>query len=422
MADRRFVKIGFDISQTGDGKAGCGYFAGSLAQSLIAGDRENEYVLYPYFGSRFVGDDTKETLAVTGRANVSRVATGRNVEEARAFWERFPSSGEETLGRPDIVHANNFYCPRAIRKARVIYTLYDMSFAIHPEFTTEANRYICFEGVFDASCYADAIVAISEYSRKTFREMFPHYPAERIHVVHLGSRFSSTPGGERGSAVEGLSSGGFWLSVGTLEPRKNVRRLLRAYAALVGRGQKSLPLVLAGGRGWLEEGLDDFIQALGIRKHVRVLGYVSDDTLNWLYRNCFAFVYPSHFEGFGLPVLEALSLGAAVISSNTTSLPEVGGDAVCYVDPLSEDDIALAMSRLLNDSGYRAGLKDLAKPQADRFSWDRCASEVLEIYREVLALPKLWHHPQPEPTPATAGRYARTGERVQSAGGTIEAP
>ncbi len=382
------MKIGFDISQTGKEKAGCGYFADSLIQALTGADRENEYLLYPHFGTSFWDPAAKKTTRHIDARNVSRIVIGGDFHESRGFWNRFPERGEEMLGNPDIVHANNFSCPRGLRRARVVYTLYDMSFAIHPEFTSEQNRWTCFNGVFDAACHADFIVAISHYSRSSFLEMYPHYPADRVRVAHLGSRFSAMAGQEPGSAVTGLMPDRFWLAVGTLEPRKNVRRLLKAYAAFISRHQEGFPLVLAGGKGWLEDDLEEFITTLGIGEHVRILGYVSDEELSWLYKNCFAFIYPSLFEGFGLPVLEALSLGAVVVTSNTTSLPEVAGDAACYVDPLREEDIVAAMVKLRRDDEYRMKLKDLAESQSRKFSWERCAAEVLDVYGEVMNRPK----------------------------------
>jgi len=383
------MKIGFDISQTGKDKAGCGYFADSLIQALTGADRENEYLLYPHFGTSFWDPAGKKTTRNIDSRNVSRIVIGNNFHESQRFWKRFPEQGEEMLGNPDIVHANNFFCPPAFHRAKLVYTLYDLSFAIHPEFTSEQNRWTCFEGVFNASCYADFIIAISDYSRRSFLEIFPHYPADRIRVVHLGSRFSPPAGDRPGSVVAGLLPDKFWLAVGTLEPRKNVRQLLRAYAAFLSRNREGLPLVLAGGKGWLEDDLEEFICSLGLRDHVRLLGYVTDEELTWLYKNCFAFLYTSLFEGFGLPVLEALSLGSAVVTSNTTSLPEVAGDAAWYVDPLKEDEMVAAMSGLMNDDGYRMQLKDRAPSQARKFSWERCASEVLDIYGEVMKRPKL---------------------------------
>jgi glycosyltransferase involved in cell wall biosynthesis len=383
------MKIGFDISQTGNNKAGCGYFADSLIQALTSADRENEYILYPHFGTSFWDPAGKKTTRNIDRSNVSRIVIGNNFHESWNFWKHFPEQGEDMLGNPDIIHANNFSCPLGIKRARVVYTLYDMSFLIHPEFTFEQNRCNCFEGVFNASCYADFIVAISDYSRKSFLETFPHYPVDRIRVVPLGSRFSSPAEDQPALVIAGIIPDKFWLTVGTLEPRKNVRRLLRAYAAFLDRNQEDLPLVLAGGKGWLEDDLEEFTRALGIREHVKLLGYVTDEELTWLYRNCFAFLYPSLFEGFGLPVLEALSLGAAVVTSNTTSLPEVAGDAACYVDPLNEEELVAAMSGLSENEGFRRKLKDAAPLQALKFSWEECAEEVLDIYREVMNRPKL---------------------------------
>jgi glycosyltransferase involved in cell wall biosynthesis len=382
------MKIGFDISQTGKDKAGCGYFADSLIQALTANDHENEYILYPHFGTSFWDTAGRKTTRHIDRRNVSRIVIGNNFHESQTFWEKFPERGEEMLGSPDIIHANNFSCPGGIQRTKIVYTLQDMSFLIHPEFTSEQNRWICFEGVFNAACYADFIVAISHYSRNSFLEIFPHYPADRVRVAHLGSRFSLLSGHDPGSAIEGLVPDKFWLAVGTLEPRKNVRRLLRAYAGFISQNRAGLPLVLAGGKGWLEDDLEEFISGLGIREHVRILGYVKDDELTWLYKNCYTFLYPSLFEGFGLPVLEALSLGAAVVTSNTTSLPEVAGDAACYVDPVKEENIVAALSRLAKDEGYRMKLKSLAKVQALKFSWELCASQVMDIYSQVMQLPK----------------------------------
>jgi len=158
--------------------------------------------------------------------------------------------------------------------------------------------------------------------------------------VHLGSRF---PAGDnlkgKSRIFKRIKPGEFWLAVGALEPRKNLRRLLDAFTIYKGQATIQYPLVLAGGKGWLEDELEEFIHELGLSNNVQMLGYVPDEELAWLYRNCFSFVYPSLYEGFGLPVLEAMGLGAAVITSNATSLPEVAGDAAHYVNPFDERDI-----------------------------------------------------------------------------------
>src|SRR5439155_15233530 len=188
---------------------------------------------------------------------------------------------EDRLGRPDIVHSNNFFCPRHLRRARLVYTLYDLSFLENPEWTTEANRTGCFEGVFQASLHADHIVAISHFSKRHFLETFPHYPEARVTVAHLASRFCDILQVDRPEGLAGLQPSQFWLCVGTLEPRKNHARLLHAYARLKARCAGVMPLVLAGGKGWLMDDMHRLIDQLGLGGDVTFTGYIDDAALQW---------------------------------------------------------------------------------------------------------------------------------------------
>ena len=384
------VKIGFDISQTGKNKAGCGYFADSLIQALVALDEGNEYILYPHFGTTYWDPNAERNTRKIDNPNVSRKRIGKDLKAAFDFWENLPADSEERLGNPDIIHANNFSCPMGLKKARLVYTLYDLAFFDYPDLTTEENRSNCFQGVFSAAVSADFIVSISEYSLNRFFETYPHYPRERTGVAYLGSRFSTDQMLRAEEPVSPLEPGEFWLSVCTLEPRKNLRRLLRAFRKYLDRALKPRPLVLSGGKGWMEGDLETFIGELGLKDHVLLTGYVSDQKLGWLYKNCFAFVYPSLYEGFGLPVLEAMGLGAAVITSNTTSLPEVSGDAAHYVDPLDEADMAKAFLVLDTRNNYREGLRQKAAHRARVFSWRKTAEDILNFYEKVLRMPKFW--------------------------------
>jgi len=215
------VRIGFDTSQTGKAKAGCGYFADGLIRQLTVDDDRNRYILYPAVGDFYWDDDGASTTFASDRPGVERWKPHADFEASRRFWGNPDEKFEQSLGHPDIFHANNFFCPRGLGKARLVYTLYDLSFIEDTAWNTEANRIGCFSGVFRASLYADFIVAISEYSRQHFLSTFPWFPADRVAVVYPASRFAGRGIAGRPERFAALEPQGFWLTVGTIEPRKN---------------------------------------------------------------------------------------------------------------------------------------------------------------------------------------------------------
>lgn len=377
------MHIGFDISQTGSGKAGCGYFAHAMIQAMLQLAPEHRYSLFPSFGD-FYFDALMPIRNPYSGSDVHYGPRQISRETARVFWTR--PDVEILLGRPDIVHANNFWCPIQFASSRLIYTFYDMGFAIDPTWTTEANRVGCFDGVFRAALAADWVVAISQASRAHFLSLFPHFPEDRIRVIYPCSRFAdSTLAGKR---LDGIPVEGYWLSVGTIEPRKNQRRLADAYARYLALGGTPMPLVLAGGRGWLMEDFQKHLSELGIVAHVVMTGYVTDDELIWLYRNCYANLYPSLFEGFGLPVLEGMQFGAPTLTSRASSIPEVAGDAAIMLAPEDTESWAQAMLRLAANRSERDHLSAVARKQAGRFNWTCSATSLLNIYVDSLASPK----------------------------------
>jgi glycosyltransferase involved in cell wall biosynthesis len=310
--------------------------------------------------------------------------------ELNQAWDAPAGDRRAFLGHPDVVHSNNFSCPLDL-PVPIVYTIYDMSQIECPEYHTERNRLVCFNGLFDASLHADRFVAISEHSRTRFLTWFPHVAPERVSVVYPAARpsIAAPPAEEEVDSVLrkfDLMPDGFWLSVGTIEPRKNYGLLLEAYAQLIARmpGHARL-LCIAGQAGWIESSLAPRIRQLGLDDHVRCLGYVEDAALAALYRACFAFVYPSLYEGFGLPVVEALASGAAVITMRSTSLPEVIGDAGMLVEPGSPAAFLDAMKELVTEPRRRVELRALAQQQAARFSWRRSATTLLDLYQAVSA-------------------------------------
>jgi glycosyltransferase involved in cell wall biosynthesis len=376
--------VGFDVSQTGAGKAGCGYLAANLIQGLVTLGASDRFVLYPHFGDQYWEPRPKTCARPQAPGRVSLGPRFRFFEKCKAFWTKPGPDLQARLGNPDIVHSNNFFCPTGLTKARLVYTLYDMSFLADPAWTTEANRVGCLEGVFGASLRADWILSISQASLEHFLAVYPHFPRERASVMALASRFGPDSPEKAPARLSGIKPGDFWLSVGTIEPRKNQERLFEALARLPG----NRPLVMAGGRGWLMEDVSRRIMDLGLGGRVKLTGYLTDEELAWLYRRCLGFVYPSLFEGFGLPVLEAMSLGAAVITSKVSSLPEVAGDAALLVDPRQAGDIASAMARLEGDENLRARLKAQGLARARLYSWENAAKAARLAYAAALNLPK----------------------------------
>lgn len=391
----RSLHIGFDISQTGSQKAGCGYYTHAMIQAMIGIAPENRYSVFPSFGD-FYFDPMMPLRNPYPGENVQFGPRHLTRESAGAFWNS--SDLETAIGRPDIIHSNNFWMPLEIYSSKLIYTHFDLGFLQHPDWTTEPNRIGCFEGSFRSAVAADWVVTISEASRTHYVNTFPSFPADRIRVVYPCSRFSDVE--RKGTAPTNrgaLDPDGFWLCVGTIEPRKNQRLLVTAFASYLRSGGRPMPLVFAGGKGWLMEDFEEYVSALGIQDHVKLLGYVTDDEMIWLYRNCYANFYPSIFEGFGLPVLEGMQFGAATVSSNSSSMPEVAGDAAILLSPSEAAPWAQTMLMLSKNSEQRSNLRAAGRKQANTFSWDRSASDMLSIYHEAADAPKRAYTAKTEP-------------------------
>lgn len=378
------LHIGFDVTQAGSKKTGCGYYAHAMIKAMMELAPSTSFSLYPSFGDYFFDPFMPLTNPYSQGLYGPRHLTRQSAAE---FWNH--SNVESNLKEPDIIHANNFWCPTQLVKSRLIYTLYDLSFVANPAWTTELNRASCFEGMFRSSIQADWIVAISEASRDHYLEVFPHFPADRIEVIYPCSRYTDlTPIGTKPKALQEINTGAFWLSVGTIEPRKNQKMLTKAYAQYLEAGGTPMPLVFAGGKGWLMDDFQKDIQRLGIESSVIFTGYVTDEELIWLYRSCYAHIYPSLFEGFGLPVLEGMQFGAPTITSNTTSIPEIGAEGTILLSPHDTNQWTEAMLHLSTHPEERIHLKHIAQQRAAEFSWERSATQLLALYDKALATPK----------------------------------
>lgn len=283
--------------------------------------------------------------------------------------------------RIDVIHSfwNTFEYMKS--PAKKIITVHDLVPLIHPEWHTMHDYFDT--AVRETVKKSDIVITISENSKKDIIECFGT-PEEKIRVIYLGFQ-SSLSHTYTANVVEKYSlEEGYILSVCTLEPRKNLRGLIKGYVQYRNENPYSkIKLVLAGEFGW-DEDFNKFLDEIGeYSDDIVMTGFVSDDELSALYDNAIGVVYVSYYEGFGLPILEALNFGKVVLSSNTTSMPEAGGDAVIYCNPYSIDSIAYGIHQLIDNDELRCNLVLKAKSQVEKFSYKKTAMGILDIYREL---------------------------------------
>ena len=363
------MKIGFDISQTCESKSGTGFWADQLIRALARVDKSNQYTLFPWFY-----DYRPQT-----------VENATHIEQKNFRQEKIDKFSESELVKQlDIIHSNNFRFPRDTEAKKVV-TIYDACFMDCPQYTTEANRLFCYKGTLDSLLFADKIIAISEYTKQRLVHFFPFVADDKIEVVYCGNRDTLMKEADNVSDIKKykLDKEGYFLSVGTIEPRKNYTTLLRAYKLYKEKTGGYKKLCIAGGYGWLEENFKKKIQELGLEEDVIVTGYVSDRELANLYRYCFAFIYPTWYEGFGLPVLEAMNFNKPVLASKVTSIPEIVGESPALFSPDDEKRIAQQMCETENSS-YYSEIAALGKERIKKFSWDSSAEQIKGIYENLL--------------------------------------
>ena len=280
----------------------------------------------------------------------------------------------------DIVHAPILIIPPR-KKTPLVVTVFDLTFLMFPQHHVLNTRVLLGSGLRRAVREADAFLAISENTKRDLVRLAGVAP-ERIHVTPLAADPLFRPQEDAGTLARLGIDRPYVLYVGTLEPRKNITVLLRAFAALQDQDKETL-LVLAGAKGWMYDEIFALTTQLGLKDRVRMLGYVSNEDLPVLYSQAQVFVYPSLFEGFGLPVLEAMQCGAPVITTNVSSLPEVAGDAGILISPDDVAGLTREMRSVLSEPERRADLSGRSLARAALFSWRKTAEMTAEVYHAV---------------------------------------
>lgn len=365
-------------------KSGVGYYAWHLVRALArryAG--QDEYVYF--YGRRFSRELVPRPPALDAAArSLLKSLLKDPYVVTQPIKELFFRWGARRV-RADVYHDVN-YVLMPYQGPQVV-TVFDLSIKRHPE-THPATRVRFFNRYFDARLpQATHILAISEFTKRELINVMG-VEAERITVTPL-----APPEGFARPAAEAVEAfrvrrglpGEFILYLGNLEPRKNLCMLARAYRRLRELDAQAPPLVLAGETTWLAEPLLAEIERLGIGAHVLRPGYVPEEELALWYAAATVFVYPSRYEGFGLPVIEAMAAGTPVIAADAASLPEVAGDAARLVAPDDEERWAVAMAELLSAPALRAELAQRGLARAAQYSWQRCAEQTHAVYEQVVA-------------------------------------
>ena len=366
------MKIGIDIRETGNNKAGKGYYAFHLTRALLKLDEENEYTLY--------------TDHATDNFNLSCNAHICHITKKGFFWHKKVLS-DAYKNHLDLFIAPTSYIVPALHnpgKLRVLMTVHDLIAFLYPK---QHNKKAVFTEKLTLKRAAKKAYKILSVSENTKKDLVEQFDIRNQNIEIIPNAASDTFGIIEQDKCKSLNNKydlpeKFIFSVGTLEPRKNYPELLKSYAKIAPY-HPDIHLVIAGKKGWLSDSIFKTVDALKLNDKVHFLGYVDEEDLAVLYNLAQLFVYPSLYEGFGIPPLEAMKCACPVVTSNTSSLPEVVGDAALCVNPQDPSAIADAMHNVLTTPTLQDSLIKKGLERHTHFSWDLSARKLLAIINEV---------------------------------------
>ncbi len=368
------MRIGIDVRKLHD--FGIGTYIRNLLRHLARQDPQTEFIL--------LCRPADCGIAHTFGPNFRCVPEG-----ARPYSVREQISVPVDVGRErlDLFHEPHYVLP-PLTPGRTIVTIHDCIHLMFPQYLPSRLSYAYARGaMWAATQRSSRILTVSETSKRDILRFF-NVPPDKITVIHnaIDERFWHPPAEEQ--VVRGRQryqlDGPFVLYAGNVKPHKNLERLIEAFYRVRKSGFDELKLVIIGDEISKHQALRRTVHRLMLHKHVRFLGFQPDETLAVLYRLAAVFVFPSLYEGFGLPPLEAMASGTPVVTSNVSSLPEVVGDAAILVDPYDAGSIADGIAKVLSDDDLRRDLKARGLERARQFSWERSVERVREIYQQVV--------------------------------------
>ncbi|MFQ5773870.1 MAG: glycosyltransferase family 4 protein [Kiloniellaceae bacterium] len=358
-------------------RSGIGNYAANSVAELMRLLPETEFRL-------FLGYGWARALPAEESAKASAVSAARRLPVVRKVWRmlrgrRFVWSLHSNA--PDVVYAPNYLAPAPCDP--VVPVVYDLSHVRMPE-AHPPDRVAWLRNLDAALARAAAVVTISRFSKREIVDVYGVSPDKLVVAPPgVGSNFRPVAGEARRPVLQrhGLDERRYFLAVGNLEPRKNLTTLIEAYARLPGAVRDRYPLVVGGGAGWGEAGVTGG-SAARLRRagQLRLSGYLPSADLPALYAGAAAFCFPSLYEGFGIPVIEALACGAAVLASNATAIPEAAGEAGLLLDPRDLDAWTRGLQRIIEDEALAETLRARGPQQVARFTWTGCAGEILRAF------------------------------------------
>ena len=380
------MRIGIDYTAAVRQQGGIGRYTRNLIRSLSELDTRNHYVLF------VAGGRADEDGHGSWPENFRFCSTPISDRWLNILWQRLriPLPIQLWTGRLDLFHSPDFVLPPLGRTPSVL-TVHDLSFLRVPWCFVPGFRDYLEGAVSRSAAQASLILADSTSTKRDLIELLD-VRSDRVHVLYPGVESRFRPVSDQ-TALEGVRQRyglpqNFVLGLGTLQPRKNFAGLVSAFGQLFSRrgevpGLAEVRLVIAGGSGWLSEDIEQAMARDGLQERVQLVGFVDDQDLPALYSLARVFAFPSWYEGFGVPVLEAMACGTPVVTADNSSLPEVVGRAGLMVDAADTDALALALFRLLTEEDLRQKLIAASRAQAKRFTWQAAAGELLRLYEHV---------------------------------------
>ena len=368
--------IAMDISSIFRSRAGVGHYTKNLTRELLSYNTNSRELIFII----------KERIKINLKRKRNNIIRFCNAI-MHLFWEQLAIPVFLRKNGINLFHSPAFVCP-LIKICPTIITIHDMAYLLYPgKFVNAYRRYLKFWVPLCVKV-ADKVITDSFCSKRDIIRLLK-IPEEKIEVVYLGKDSSFKQITDKALIDEFCIKHGikkkFILHVGTLEPRKNITGLIKAYSIFKKENNEcDFNLVIAGEKGWMYSSIFALVEKLKLENSVTFIGYIEDGELPILYNAAKVFVYPSLYEGFGLPVLEAMACGIPVITSNTSSLPEIVGDAGIMVDPRDSAALAAAIQKVILDNDLREEMIRKGLKKAENFSWEKTAKETTQIYNKVL--------------------------------------